>query len=91
MNLLKNWILYERSEEQRFIVVPTNGIKDCCLTEEEVYILLGEHERTSVSLSVSDEYKKLFTEFKDYINKENEYICDENLGKEIEVIDILVM
>lgn len=89
-NALKNWILYERSENERFIITPIYGIKDCALLEEDVFKILGENERTSVKLTVSNEYKELFTKIDNYIKTENEHIKDSALEKELEILDKLI-
>lgn len=47
-------------------------------------------ERTSKPLKVSDEYKKLFSEFKIYFEQEMKAIGDESLKKEIEIMDKLI-
>lgn len=90
VNTLKNWILYERSEEKEFLIRPAYGICDCVLLEEEIYRILGENERTSVELTVSDEYKEIFTELVKYIKSENEYLKDDTLKKELEILNILI-
>ena len=87
VNVLKNWILYERSEDDRFIYLPTNWV----LLEDEVYQIIGEHERTSVELSVSETYKEIFEKIKYYIEAENEVIEDENLNQEIDVLNELIL
>ena len=51
--------------------------------------MLGEHERTSTRLSVSSEYKKLFSTLKSYIESEKNEIKDDTLSQEIEILDIL--
>ncbi len=89
-NVLKNWILYERCEEKMFLIVPSIGICDCDYTQEEIYSILGDHERTSVTLTVSDEYKKIFKDLKVYINEQNKFMNDETFEKEIEVLDRLI-
>ena len=89
-NILKNWILYERSEDKIFMIGPKTGIVDIFFTEEEITKLLGEHERTSVELKVSDEYKETFKHVKEYILKENKEIKDDVLNKEIEILNMLI-
>lgn len=90
-NTMKNWILYERSEEQRFLILPATGMFDCeCMTVEEVRIALGEHERTSVRLTVSDEYKDVFNSLKAYLEAEIDAIGDETMEQEIEIIEKLL-
>ncbi len=91
VNMMKNWILYERSEHKPiFRIMPTNGIVDCMCLPEEIVLVLGEHERTSVKLSVSEEYKENFRELKSYIESENKEIKDESLKQEIDIIDLLL-
>lgn len=90
VNTIKNWILYERTESPNFVILPTTGIFDCDFTEDEVRIILGRNERTSTELSVSDNYKEIFSNFKQYFSNEILEIKDENLNKEIEILDILI-
>lgn len=44
VNILKNWILYERTEDKRFMIT-NKGIIDLFYTKEEITNILGEHER----------------------------------------------
>ena len=89
-NTLKNWILYERSEDKKFVILPTIGIMDCDYTENEVGIMLGENERPSQKLKVSEEYKNTFKQIKEYIQKENKELKDETLQQEIDILDELI-
>ena len=88
-NALKNWIMYERTGEQRFIILPTIGILDFDYTEEQIRVMLGRNERTSVNLKVSDTYKNTFNTIKQYILNENNELKDENLKQEIEILEKL--
>ena len=89
-NILKNWILFERTEDKKYIVGKNKGIVDLFYTEEEVIKILGEHERMPVKLKVSEEYKEIFRNMKEYILNENKEIIDNNLEKEIEILDLLI-
>lgn len=90
-NTLKNWILYERSEERKFLIRPEIGICDCMIVEpQEVYELLGEWERTSVELTVSDEYKEIFRDLKEYMEEEMEELNDDDLEQEIDILKELI-
>ncbi len=89
-NVMKNWILYERAEEERFLIIPIRGICDCDYTPEEIRIMLGEHERMSVDLTVSEEYKAIFKGIKEYINEQNIILKDDTFDKEIEILDQLI-
>ena len=88
-NAIKNWIMYERTGEQRFIIVPAIGITDFDYTEDQIRVMLGKNERTSVKLKVSDTYKNVFNTIKKYIISENEQIKDENFKYEIEILEKL--
>ena len=90
-NLMKNWILYERADNNmKFVIDNTTGITDCIYSKEEIYGVLGENERMSTDLSVSEEYKGLFKKFKEYLSNEMIEIGDDNLKQEVEVLDILI-
>ena len=90
-NTMKNWILYERSEQKpRFLITPQYGIMDCIVEPIEVQKVLGEHERTSVTLTVSDKYKEIFRELKQYMETENQELKDDTLNQELKVIDMLL-
>ena len=88
-NAIKNWIMYERTGEKRFVIIPAIGIMDFNYSEDEIRVMLGRNERTSVRLSVSDTYKNVFNTIKKYIASENEQIKDENLKQEIEILEKL--
>ena len=91
VNTLKNWILYERSkEDKRFYIDREVGITDCIYTKDEIYRILGEHERTSVALKVSDEYKQIFRDLKAYMENEKKQVKDNDLKQEIELLDKLI-
>ena len=88
-NTIKNWIMYERTGEQRFIIIPAIGILDFDYTEDQIIVMLGRNERTSVKLKVSDTYKNIFNILKQYILNENKELNDDSLKQEIEILDIL--
>lgn len=90
VNTLKNWILYERSAEDKFLIIPAIGICDCDYTQEEIVVILGEWERKSVELTVSDEYKAIFGDLKAYIKEQNNHMQDKTFDKEFEVLDMLI-
>lgn len=90
VNTIKNWILYERTESPNFIILPNTGIMDCDFTRDEIKVMLGRYERTSTPLSVSENYKKIFSDFKQYFSKEITELKDENLNQEIEILDMLI-
>ena len=90
-NLMKNWILYERSDgDESFLIDDVDGIIDCEYTQDGVYKLLGENERTSVKLSVSEDYSEIFKKFEGYMKNEIKEIGDKNLNQEIEILNYLI-
>ena len=72
------------------MIGPDKGIVDLFYTEEEVTNILGKHERMSVELKISEEYKEILRKMKEYILKENKEIMDDGLKKEIEILDELI-
>lgn len=91
VNTIKNWILYERTENPTFLIIPQKGIMECDFNEEQIYRILGEHERQSVRLEVSSEYSRILESIKNYIIEENKSINDTNLNQEIEILDKLIV
>jgi hypothetical protein len=90
-NCLKNWILYERTEkDERFIINEQTGITDCNYTKDAIYKILGKYERTSVKLSVSEEYKEIFKQMKEYLENEKKEVNDDTLGQEIDLLNRLI-
>ena len=88
--IMKNWILYERSEnDSEFLIMTETGITDCVCEVNEICKILGENERISVKLSVSDEYEALFEEFYKYMKKEIEVLEDEEMKQELEILEQL--
>ncbi len=88
-DLMKNWI----NDERESIMI--NKTIEVSVTLEEgvvipVEIELGKWERQSVSLRVSEEYKQLFSEFLKYFKEEMEEIGDDNLSKEVTIIEKLI-
>ena len=90
-NALKDWILYERSEDKKFLILPITGIIDGYEFDEDyVLVLLGEHERASVKLSVSNDYKEIFKSLKEYMEAENQILKDNTFNKEFDALDLLI-
>ena len=87
-DIMKNWINDERkSAMKKEPVMP-------CIDREIGIIVpiepqLGEWERQSISLRVSQEYKDLFDEFSVYFEKEMNAIGDESLSKELLLLKTL--
>ncbi len=89
-NVLKDWIMYERTDDGIYIC--NNGIKIPRDEDEypEILLKLGIHERQSEKLTVSNEYKETFEKIKTYIQKEKKEIKDETLNQEIELLELLL-
>ena len=91
-NCLKDWILYERSNNsERFYINNEKGIIECSgYTKEDIKNILGENERTSTKLSVSGEYKNIFEKVKKYLENEKNEVKDDTLKQEIDLLQILI-
>ena len=103
-NLMKDWILYERAnliedkkvdvrikDKDRVLVTEETGIVDCPYVEPDtIRILLGENERQSQALNVSEEYVDTLIKFKNYMKDEIKEIGDNEMNQEIEILDLLV-
>ena len=91
VNLIKNWTEFERSKDDRFLVKVNTGIFDFVTSENEndmeYFYYYSENERTSVKLTVSDEYKEIFNKFKAYMESEIKELGDETLNQEIQILD----
>ena len=87
VNTIRSWIAYERTEDKEFVIVYENGISDF---DEEYFIGLGEHERQSVDLTVSENYKKIFNDLKVYMEKEIKELEDDTLNQEIKMLDEII-
>ncbi len=91
VNVLKNWILSERSADPRFVILPTTGIMDGYeYTEDFILVILREHERASVPLTVSEQYKEIFKDFKAYMETENQALNDDTFKQEYDALDLLI-
>ena len=88
VNAIRDWILYERTEKDSVLIKINTGIIEC--PDEVFEYVLGENERASTKLTVSDEYKEIFKKLKEYLNEENEILKDETLNKEVEILDYLI-
>lgn len=95
-NILKNWLLDEREiiEKQKPVppepIVPsveTYYIEGIPIIDPE--FVLGRWERQSEKLRVSDEYKKLFSEFTPYFEREINVIGDQSMSKELDILRLL--
>ncbi len=90
-NLMKNWIIDERAD----YITPKPLYR--CMTKEtgivDSYrcpIELGQWERQSIPLKISQDYKDLFKDFKSYFEKEKNAIGDDTLNKEMEILNKLI-
>ena len=78
-DLLKNWMIDERTAAGKGgRIVPSVTLTGGIVIPVE----LGEWERQSLPLTVSDPYPQLFGRFRDYFQVEAQQIGDETLGQE---------
>ncbi|MEZ4086796.1 MAG: VWA domain-containing protein [Candidatus Gracilibacteria bacterium] len=73
------------SDEARHgIIIPEPPFLPPCVVPT-----LGEWERQSVELDVSDHYARIFDEFTEYLSDEMEILADEDLNQELELLEEL--
>ncbi len=88
--LMKTWVFDERMSQGGDVIKPLmyyeHGIHIPDYVESKS---LGQWERQSISLQVSDQYEKLITEFNEYFNQEMTAIDDETLQQEIDILNKL--
>ena len=94
VNALKDWILYERCSNREYkdklLYTEKTGIVSPVYEEDEIIKILGENERTSVRLKVSEESKELFEKLYEYIKSEKDEIGDNTMKQELDVLDKLI-
>lgn len=86
VDLLKDWIIDERRSLDRGEPLIASVTTESGIV---VPVVLGEWERQSVPLQVSEPYRDLFEEFRDYFDAEMEAIGDRSLSQELETLDSL--
>ena len=101
VSFLRNWLVYERSDQKNLTTVAEDGSEQPILPEtiynsEGIFLLpegtyhLSQWERKPVELLVSEGYVKLFEKFTNYFKAEMEAIGDSSLEKELGVLNTLV-
>ena len=89
-NVMKDWILFEKSQKEEFAINEKNEVPEPIYDEDYIKNVLGIHERQSQKLTVCESYKNIFKELKTYIQSEKNILNDENFNKEIEIIEKLI-
>lgn len=85
-DLLKDWTMDERKAlEKGAAVVPVVTMEHGII----VPVILGEWERQSLPLQVSEPYRKLLSVFSSYFHDEKEAIGDNTLQQEQDILDKL--
>ena len=62
VSAIKDWVYYERDKNDKFLITINTGFEDFIVEE-------SENERISVDLTCSNEYKKVFNNLKNYMEK----------------------
>lgn len=86
---MKNWTIYEKTQDEEFDARKENHITEYCHDDDYVKTVLGVNERSSIKLNVSENYKETFKELKKYMENENKVLNDDDMKKEIELLDKL--
>jgi Ca-activated chloride channel family protein len=81
-DLLKNWMIDERTAGKGEKILPSVTLAGGIVVPVE----LGEWERQSLPLTVSDPYPQLFGQFRDYFQSEAQAIGDGTLSQEEEIL-----
>jgi Ca-activated chloride channel family protein len=99
-NLLQDWLMDENRDHSKVmipidcpiimergksIMIPEHPHLPPCMPQP----LLGEWERQSDKLKVSNHYEEIFTDFAKYFKEESKQIGDESLDKELKIIEEL--
>lgn len=83
-NMVKDWIEYDRDENDRFVINKYTGIIDY----DKRYS--SRNERRSSRIRVSSMYRDNFINLKKYMNDEIKEIDDSTMKQEIEMIDYIL-
>lgn len=86
VNLMKYWVVYERANNDEFETYS----HEYTYPDDYVKSALGINERTSMKLTISENYKKQFKEMKSYMENEMKVLNDNDLKNEIDIINLLV-
>ncbi|MCK5283425.1 MAG: VWA domain-containing protein [Nanoarchaeota archaeon] len=91
VNVIRNWIDDERdSYQQKKPIVPMITYEKGIVIPPDVETpILGRWERQSIPLQVSDEYKSIIGDFKDYFESESQAIGDDTLAQEVDIMEKL--
>jgi Ca-activated chloride channel family protein len=91
-DVMKNWVKDERTEyNSKTPVRPcVNYIDGIPVPVEREYSQLGEWERQSMPLQVSDSYKAVFRDFKTYFESEMNAVNDTTLKQEADILEKLI-
>jgi len=82
-DLLKNWMIDERkAADKGWKIVPSVTLANGIVIPVE----LGEWERQSLPLAVSEPYPELFGRFRDYFQREAQAVGDSTLEQEEEIL-----
>ncbi|MGB5101579.1 MAG: VWA domain-containing protein [Methanothrix sp.] len=85
-DLLKNWMIDERkAADKGWKIVPSVTLANGII----IPIELGEWERQSLPLIVSEPYPELFGRFSDYFQSESQVLGDSTLEQEVEILNKL--
>jgi Ca-activated chloride channel homolog len=85
-DLLKNWMIDERkAQKMGWKVVPSVTLANGIVIPVE----LGEWERQSLPLRVSEPYRELFSKFLDRFQESMKAIDDPTLGQEVSILEKL--
>lgn len=88
-DLLKNWSIDERQNYSNWIVQKTLVSEESGIVVPPTKPMLGQWERESLGLKVSNKYKDMFKQFSTYFEQEAKVIGDKTLNQESEILKTL--
>lgn len=91
VNLMRNWVDDERESYTEKRPIPPIAFHETgiIIPPDLKYPQFSKWERQSIPLKVSEDYRKLISEFKDYFGEEADAIGDTSLSRETEVMEKL--
>jgi len=91
VNIIHDWIIENRVEPSKVIVIEHPLVnEEYGISIPPETILLSEWERKSVPLEVTSDYGEYFRKFRDYFVNTMQFADDNDLGREIVILDKLV-
>lgn len=99
-DIMRSWITEQRITESHTDIIPGNiwykdGIYETYGTIQDFIefnnINLSQYERTSLPLTINNDYRKIFTDFTTYMNDQSDILGDDTLLQEVEMLNLVLV